>query len=140
MPTRSLDESGAVLTIEKHPPELDSIILGLAALCYLVAFSLVLVWTLWSVRKHGWCRRSLRRCSYLLFLLLLAVRLAWCAILLRAPDVRLAPNIRPLLGGISLREIAAFAIDVAAFVIHFAVFSMLVQVPNDFKPRLSPLT
>lgn len=92
----------------------------LASALYLGAFILVLVWTGWSVRKHGWCRRSLRRFSYLLFLLLLAVRLAWCAVLLAYLRKK------PMAQMHALRSTPAVTLDHAAFLIHFLAFSMLV--------------
>ena len=101
------------------PPYDDLMVMTTAA--YTSTFVLVLVWTAWSIRKHGWCRRSLRRFSYLLFLLLLAVRIGWCAIVLTTlssePDVS---------ARFALRTPFALAFDYAAFVIHFLAFSMLV--------------
>ena len=87
---------------------------------YAAAFALVIVWTGWSVRKHGWCRRSLRRFSYVLFLMLLAVRLAWCtALLMRCKEDPQAP-------AEALRSTSAVALARAAFCLHFLAFSMLV--------------
>ena len=93
---------------------------GLAATLYFATFALVLVWTGWSIRKHGWCRRSLRRFSYLLFLLLLAVRLAWCAVLLAYLHERPVDEMH------ALRSTPAVVLDHAAFLVHFLAFSMLV--------------
>ena len=69
----------------------------LAAIFYGSTFALVLAWTGWSISKHGWCRRSLRRFSYLLFLLLLAVRLAWCGVLYAHLLVRPSAQMHALL-------------------------------------------
>ena len=92
----------------------------LAAIFYGSTFALVLAWTGWSISKHGWCRRSLRRFSYLLFLLLLAVRLAWCGVLYAHLLVRPSAQMH------ALRSTPAVVLDHAAFLVHFLVFSMLV--------------
>ena len=102
-------------------PAFDALVLT-TTVVYSVAFALVLVWTGWSVRKHGWCRRSLRRFSYLLFLLLLATRILWCSTLLLAlRDAPFLPNRTLLLMPLAL------AFDYASFVLHFLAFSMLVS-------------
>ena len=89
-------------------------------LIYAGGLVLVLVWTGWSVRKHGWCRRSLRRFSYILFALLLASRLGWCAYLLwRCQE-------RPDVGFVALHSLPAVVLARAAFCLHFLAFSMLV--------------
>ena len=94
--------------------------IALASLLYASMLALVLVWTGWSVKKHGWCRRSLRRFSYLIFLMLLAVRLAWCGVLFAYLAER--PNLQMH----ALRSTTAVALDHAAFILHFLAFSMLV--------------
>ena len=83
------------------------------------------------MRKHGWCRRSLRRFSYLLFLGLLAVRLMWCAVLL----TYLGAN--PLSGARALNSTAAVAFDHAAFVLHVRA-AKPPSPPPFFGSALSP--
>ena len=91
-----------------------------AMVLYALTEGLVLVWTAWSIRKHGWCRRSVRRFSYLIFALLLAVRLAWfSALLLSCRD-------HPDAGSLALRSTAAVSLSRGAFCLHFLAFSMLV--------------
>ena len=80
-----------------------SVVLSMAL--YGIAFALVMVWTGWSVRKHGWCRRSLRRFSYLLFLSVLAARLVWCGVLLAYL------RLKPLAELHSLHSTAAVCLD-----------------------------
>ena len=105
---------------EGHVPRL-LYSLWLAAAFYAAAFALVLLWTAWSVRKHGCWKRSLRRFSYLLFLLLLATRLAWFGVLWAyLADHPLAPALH------ALRSTPAIALDHLAFLVHFLAFSMLV--------------
>jgi hypothetical protein len=107
------------MSVEWLPPFFCSAV-ALSMCIYAAAFTLVIVWTGWSVRKHGWLRRSLRRFSYVLFLLLLAVRLAWCTtLLLRCRDNPQAP-------AEALRSTTAVALARAAFCLHFLAFSMLV--------------
>ena len=96
-----------------------------ASVLYTGAFALVSVWTGWSIRKHGWCRRSLRRCSYFLFLLLLAVRLAWCAVVLAHLHEHAYAQMH------AMRSTAAVVLDHAAFLVHFLVFSMCVPSPLE---------
>ncbi len=93
---------------------------ALAAVIYAAALGLVLLWAGWSVRKHGWARRSLRRFSYLLFILLLATRLAWCILLL----ARLHAD--PDSGEAAVHSAAAVTLSHLAFCLHFLAFSMLV--------------
>ena len=92
--------------------------IALASLLYASMLALVLVWTGWSVKKHGWCRRSLRRFSYLIFLMLLAVRLAWCGVLFAYLAER--PNLQMH----ALRSTTAVALDHAAFILHARYVSM----------------
>lgn len=103
-----------------------------ALLCALM-LALVVAWTSWSVRKHGWRKRSLRRYSYLLFILLLTLRLAWCAACLFFRDPAAS---REALddadgGGVlfdegALRSLAVVVVGRLCFCAHFCVFSMLV--------------
>jgi hypothetical protein len=88
-----------------------------ASLCYASGFVMVFIWTAWSINKHGWCRRSLRRFSYLLFLLMFAVRLVWCAVLLSFLCDK------PLTGQAAVHSTFAVAFDHAAFVVHVRVLS-----------------
>ena len=90
------------------------------SLVYGFGFGLVVMWTAHSIHKHGWCRRSLRRFSYLLFTLLLSVRLAWCLTLL------LLVNERPETGSEALHTLSAITLGRAAYCVHFLAFSMLV--------------
>ena len=92
---------------------------------YAFGFTLVVIWTGHSVHKHGWRRRSLRRFSYGLFTLLLAVRLAWCTFLLLR--IREHPELaRSTDATAVLRSLTVIVLTRAAFCLHFLAFSMLV--------------
>lgn len=107
-----------------------------ALLCVATLF-VVAAWLSWSVRKHGWRKRSLRRFSYILFAILLVTRLAWCLVCLftREPDGAHEeppePDEKTRMGGVLLDEgvlssPTVLAIGRICFCVHFCVFSMLV--------------
>ena len=96
---------------------------------YAASLGLVLGWCGWSVGKHGWRKGGLRRASYVLFGLLLAVRVAWCAVLLAGAT---AADTGDALDGRSLDERLLSApvsrlLDGTASALQFAVLSLLVS-------------
>jgi hypothetical protein len=124
------------MTIDVRVARLDQWDLGLLVppfstlvtvmlIMYAFGFTLVVIWTGHSVHKHGWRRRSLRRFSYGLFTLLLAVRLAWCTFLLLR--IREHPELaRSTDATAVLRSLTVIVLTRAAFCLHFLAFSMLV--------------
>lgn len=116
--------------------------LQLTALLCVLTLSVVIAWTGWSVRKHGWRKRSLRRYSYLLFAVLLSTRLVWClaCLLLQATssvidlppgetDAPDQPSQQPAAmsyGQGVLRFPVVVVLGRICFCAHFCVFSMLV--------------
>ena len=103
-----------------------SAMVKISAVLYAVALGIVLFWAGWSVKKHGWVRRSLRRFSYLIFVALLTSRLSWCVWVLVQLHAQPADCLEENCGVIALRSATAVALSHTAFCLWFLVFSMLV--------------
>jgi len=115
----------------------DWTVLGVGAvlcLAYASTLALVLGWCGWSISKHGWRKRDLRRTSYILFALFLLTRVAWCALLM-AEGAGVMPLASDAEAGatVALGETArllttptARLLDGVASCLHFSVLSLLV--------------
>ena len=94
-----------------------------------VMLTVNLSWLGWSVRKHGWRKRSLRRYSYILFAIVLGARLFWSiAVLveLGQPSGVEVDEQASWADQRALQSPTVLAIGRVAFCAHFLVFSMLV--------------
>ena len=127
--------------VGKHQHMVVAVRLGPAvqvtALLCILTLGVVVAWLAWSVRKHGWWKRSLRRYSYILFAVLLSARLAWCVacFFTREPEGAMEepddPDDATRTGGVQLDEGVlrspwVLGIGRICFCAHFCVFSMLV--------------
>mmetsp|Transcript_10120 Transcript_10120/g.24374 ORF Transcript_10120/g.24374 Transcript_10120/m.24374 type:complete len:332 (-) Transcript_10120:375-1370(-) len=105
---------------------------GVAA--HALALGVSVAWTAWSIRRHGWRKRSTRRYSYYLYILLHSVRLWWLAALARS-------HVGGTLDETELLSPATAALNRLALCLGHTAFSMIAfSWANVTGPRLLPLS